>query len=283
MNLLAALQMTEPSALVALSPVVILGLSGLLLLTMDAIGDSESRPRLLAGIATVGSVTAFSVAGGLLLRGVGQTRGSGAISLYGGALTVDGVSLFFILIFTIVTAMVVVASYDYLKGKEHQTEFYSLVLFAATGLALMASANSLATVFISLELASLPSYALVTFLKSNRGNVEAGLKYFLIGAVSSAVFVFGVSLVFATTGSLQLQAVAAQVSTRELGGLLGMGILFMIGGFAFKTASVPFHFWAPEAYEGAPAPISAFLSSASKAGGFAVGFRVFVEAFPLAQ
>jgi NADH-quinone oxidoreductase subunit N len=119
-------------------------------------------------------------------------------------------------------------------------------------------------------------------LKDNRGSVEAGLKYFLIGALSSAIFVYGVSLVYGATGSLQLEAIATGLENAgEMGGLLGLGILMLIGGIAFKTASVPFHFWAPEAYEGAPAPISAFLSSASKAAGFVLAFRVFTTAFPL--
>jgi NADH-quinone oxidoreductase subunit N len=124
----------------------------------------------------------------------------------------------------------------------------------------------------------------VAFLKDNEGSVEAGLKYFLIGAVSSAVFAFGASLLYAATGSLLLPDVATGVVEAEaMVGIAGLGVLMVAGGFAFKTASVPFHFWAPEAYEGAPAPISAFLSSASKAAGFAVAFRVFVTAFPVAE
>jgi len=149
-------------------------------------------------------------------------------------------------------------------------------------MSLLAVANSLAVVFVALEMVSLPSYALVAFLKSNRGSVEAGLKYFLVGALSSAVFLFGISLVYAATGSLLLGEVAAGIgSVGGLAGVAGIGIVMIIGGVAFKTASVPFHFWAPEAYEGAPAPVSAFLSSASKAAGFVVAFRVFTEAFPL--
>ncbi len=110
------------------------------------------------------------------------------------------------------------------------------------------------------------------------------MKYFLIGAVSSAIFLYGISLVYGATGVMQLDLIADELAGGDVdpyGGLLGLGILMLIGGFAFKTASVPFHFWAPEAYEGAPAPISAFLSSASKAAGFVIAFRVFTTAFPL--
>ena len=270
------------TAWTALAPAILLGLTGLVLLGVDTLWPAdEPSNAILAGVAAAGSIVAFAVTGWFLVAGTGQVRTGGAISLYGDALVVDGMSLFFTLIFTVVTAMVAVAAYDYLDDHSHRAEFYSLVLFAATGMALMATANSLATVFISLELASLPSYALVAYLKTDRGSVEAGLKYFLIGAVSSAVLAFGISLVYAVTGSLVLGDVAGAIGNPEMAGVLGLGVLMILGGFAFKTASVPFHFWAPEAYEGAPAPISAFLSSASKAAGFAVAFRVFVEAFPL--
>ncbi|MDS0293202.1 NADH-quinone oxidoreductase subunit N [Halogeometricum luteum] len=277
-----ALQSSPLPDWMAVSPALILALTGLLLLAIDSIDPTSSNSPVLAGISTAGSLFAFAVAGWFLLEGTGQAATGGAISLYGDALVVDGMSLFFTLIFTVVAAMVSIASMDYAAEQRHQGELYTLVLFATSGMVLMSMSNSLATAFVSLELASLPSYALVGYLKSNKGSVEAALKYFLIGALSSAVFAFGISLVYAVTGSLLLPDIASAVSgATGMTGVLGMGVLMILGGFAFKTASVPFHFWAPEAYEGAPAPISAFLSSASKAAGFAVAFRVFVEAFPL--
>jgi proton-translocating NADH-quinone oxidoreductase chain N len=189
-------------------------------------------------------------------------------------------SLFFTVIVAAVTAIVVVASADYMIDEPHHGEYYSLLLLAATGMALLGAANSFATAFVALELASLPSYALVAFLRTNRGSVEGGLKYFLVGALSSAVFVYGVSLVYLATGSLRFGDVAAALAGTEFVGVLGVGVLMVVGGVAFKTASVPFHFWAPEAYEGAPTPISAFISSASKAAGFVLAFRLFTVAFP---
>ena len=266
----------------AVTPTLLLALTALVLFLVDSIDPDSTRPTALAGIAALGSVSALAVAGWFLLAGTGQTGSGGAIELYGGSIVVDGMSLFFTVIFASVAAMVSLASYDYLRDRTYQAEFYSLVMLAATGMSLMGSSGSLATVFVSLELASLPSYALVAFLKKNRGSVEAGLKYFLVGAVSSAVFAFGISLIYAVTGSLLLSEIAADIgSAGDLVGVAGIGIVMIAGGFAFKTASVPFHFWAPEAYEGAPAPISAFLSSASKAAGFAVAFRVFAVAFPI--
>ncbi|MFD1645073.1 NADH-quinone oxidoreductase subunit N [Haloarchaeobius litoreus] len=237
------------------------------------VDPATGNRRLIAGLSTAGALGALGVAAAYLFTFSGE-----AVHPFGDALVVDGMSLLFAVIVASVTAMVTLASYNYLAEHSYQAEYYALVLLAATGMTLMASANSLVTVFVALELASLPSYALVAFLKENKGSVEAGLKYFLVGALSSAIFAYGVSLVYAATGSLQLTAVQEAI-TGDFTGLLGMGVVMVVGGIAFKTASVPFHFWAPEAYEGAPAPISAFLSSASKAAGFVIAFRVFTEAF----
>ncbi|AUV81319.1 oxidoreductase [Salinigranum rubrum] len=279
-----ALQSSTLPDWAATAPILALAVASLVLLLADTVDPDTSNSTLLASIAVVGSLVSFGIAAWYLVAGTGQPSTGGPIELYGSSLVIDGMALFFQLIFASVTALVVVASYDYLKGEDYQGEFYSLVLFAATGMALMAASNSLATVFVSLELASLPSYALVAFLKRNRGSVEASLKYFLIGAVSSAVLAFGISLVYAATGTLVLGDVASGIAESSgLVGVVGVGVFMIIGGFAFKTASVPFHFWAPEAYEGAPAPISGFLSSASKAAGFAVAFRVFTVAFPVSE
>ncbi|MFC7006956.1 NADH-quinone oxidoreductase subunit N [Halalkalicoccus salilacus] len=269
---------TQASTWIALAPIVVLAALSMVLFIVDSIDPDADNSSLLAGISLAGVLTSLAIAGWYLLAGVGQPEG---LALLGDQVVVDGMSLFFTIIVTSVTALVIVASYDYLVGQPHQGEFFSLVVLAATGMTIMAHANGLVTVFVSLELSSLSSFALVAFLKRNRGSVEAGLKYFLIGALSSAIFVYGISLVYAATGSMQLDAVAAGVAETENVGVLGFGVLMLVGGFAYKTASVPFHFWAPEAYEGAPTPVSAFISSASKAAGFVIAFRVFAEAFPL--
>jgi proton-translocating NADH-quinone oxidoreductase chain N len=261
-----------------LAPTILLALTALTLLVIDSISPHSKNRNLLAGTTLVGTIAALAAAVGLLVTGAGT---NGGIAIYGGQLVVDGMSLFFTVIFTSVAALVTLASYDYLAGETEQAEYYALVMLATTGMAVMASAGSLAVVFVGFELLSLPSYALVAFLKDNRGSVEASLKYFLIGALSSAILLYGISLIYAVTGGLLFETVAANVGNSGLTGMLGIGVLMVLGGFAFKTASVPFHFWAPEAYEGAPAPISAYLSSASKAAGFVVAFRVFTVAFGL--
>lgn len=260
-----------------IAPTLILGLTALALFTIDSVYPESKNNTLLSGVTVVGSLIALVVTGAHLVTGVES------VELFGGQLVVDEMSLFFTFIFTSVTALIALASHDYIGDRKYQAEYYALVVLAAMGMTLIASSNSLATAFVSLELTSLPSYALVAYLKDNRGSVEAGMKYFLIGALSSAVFAYGISLVYATTGSLLLPDIADALSAGidgSLTGVLGIGVLMILGGVAFKTASVPFHFWAPEAYEGAPAPISAFLSSASKAAGFVLAFRIFITAFP---
>ncbi|WP_049981730.1 NADH-quinone oxidoreductase subunit N [Halolamina rubra] len=264
-----------------LTPTFLLGLTALAVLTYDSVWPDSTDGSVLTGISVVGSLASLAAAGWFLTAGTGLA--TDGVSLYADAVVVDGMSLFFTALFAAVTILVSLASFDYFAGKENQGELFGLMLLAATGMSLIASANSLATAFVALELVSLPSYALVAFLKNDRGSSEAGLKYFLIGALSSAIFVFGVSLIYAATGSLLLPDIAAAFES-GLGdrvGIAGVGVLMVAGGVAFKAAAVPFHFWAPEAYEGAPAPVSAFLSSASKAAGFALGFRVFVVGFPL--
>ncbi|MFB6085780.1 MAG: NADH-quinone oxidoreductase subunit N [Halodesulfurarchaeum sp.] len=264
-----------------LTPQYLFAITAIALLLADTVFPKSKRPKLLAAIAALGSSLVALISAWFLAAGTGS--GTTVPEVFAGMIVVDGMSLFFTFIFGSVATLVVIASFDYLQGSEAIAEYYSLVSLAALGMSLMAVSNNLAAVFVSLELASLPSYGLVAYLKHDEGSVEAGLKYFLIGALSSAVMVYGISLVYGATGTLHLSGIAEalQGGLAGLEGLLGLGLVMLIGGFLFKTASVPFHFWAPEAYEGAPAPISAFISSASKAAGFAVAFRVLVQGFPL--
>jgi proton-translocating NADH-quinone oxidoreductase chain N len=273
----------------ALLPALLLGFTGLALLLVDTISPDTRSNTSMAVVSALGALASLGATVWFVASGTGSADTGGAITLFADAIKVDTMALFFTAIFASVTSLVVVAAHDYFHDHPNPATFYSLTLFAATGMSLLAVANSLAVVFVALEMVSLPSYVLVAFLKQNRGSVEAVLKYVLGGALSSAIFLFGISLVYAATGSLMLGDVAGVLGDIAAGtdgldsrsGIAGLGIVMILGGVAFKTASVPFHFWAPEAYEGAPAPVSAFLSSASKAAGFVIAFRVFTEAFPV--
>ncbi len=217
-----------------------------------------------------------------------------ALAMWGGSpqaafndmLAVDGFALFFKLLFLGIAALVILASVDYVsKFARFQGEYYALVLLAALGMMLMAATAELISLYISLELASLSLYALVGFLKDKK-STEASLKYLLLGAVASAVLLFGMALVFGFTGKTQLGEIASAVGTMSSQGVLSspgliMGIVLLIAGFGFKIAAVPFHMWVPDVYEGAPTPITAYLSVGSKAAGFAIILRVFFSAFGL--
>ena len=180
--------------------------------------------------------------------------------------------------------MIILASTDYVEKIAHfQGEYYALILLATLGMMLMASTTELITVFVSLELVNISLYALVGLLK-NTQSTEAALKYMLLSAIASAVLLYGMALVFGSTGQTQLIGIVQSLTSMSLGNLtanpaLMMGIIFMIAGFGFKIAAVPFQMWVPDVYEGAPTPITAYLSVGSKAAGFAVILRVFLTAF----
>lgn len=263
--------------LLPLAPELAVAGAALLILVLDTF-SREKRGGVSLALGLVGVATAF---GATVYHIVLETDAT----LFQGTLVVDAFALFFNTAILAVTALVLVSSTEYIDrfypdGKENLTEFVVLVLFATTGMLLMASARSLVTAFIALELAALPSYALVAFAKKNQASVEGGMKYFLLGAFSSAILLYGISLVYGATGTFDLHGVAESLADAETFGLAGSGVLLILVGLGFKIAAFPFHVWAPDAYQGAPTPVAAFLSSASKIAGFVLLFRVFTVAFP---
>ena len=210
--------------------------------------------------------------------------GGSAQSIFNQMLVVDQFALYFKLLFLAIAVLVILASVDYAaKFARFQGEYYALVLLAAVGMMLMAATAELISLDIALELTSISLYALVGFLKDQKSS-EASLKYLLLGAVASAVLLFGMALVFGFTGTTNLGDIARVISGTPVSTLLAspaltLGVVLMLAGFSFKIAAVPFHMWVPDVYEGAPTPITAFLSVGSKAAGFAIILRVFYSAF----
>ena len=198
---------------------------------------------------------------------------------FNGMLAVDEFSLFFNLFFLVCAALVILSSMDYVsKFKAFQGEYYALVLLAAVGMMLMASTRELISVFVALELTGISLYALTGFLKDPKSS-EAGMKYLLLGAVASAVLLYGMAMVFGLSGSTHFKDIAQAIPGDLVDNpALLMGVVLLVAGFGFKIATVPFQMWVPDVYEGAPTPITAYLSVASKAAGFAVILRVFYEA-----
>ncbi|MGB4696633.1 MAG: NADH-quinone oxidoreductase subunit N, partial [Methanothrix sp.] len=190
-------------------------------------------------------------------------------------ISVDALSQFFKAVFLIVSLLVVIASLSKYTGKGSD-EFFALLLFATVGMMIVSSSVDLVTLFVGFELASLSTYAMAAFDKTKK-NLEAAMKYFIYGSVSSAFMLFGFSLLYGMTGSTKLADIAA-ASIESFGAATLVALLFVIAGFAFKMALVPFHMWAPDTYEGAPALVSALLAAGSKKMGFAAAFRVLLIA-----
>jgi NADH-quinone oxidoreductase subunit N len=198
------------------------------------------------------------------------------------AFVADGFAMVFKLIFLIGGALCVLLAMRYLDHEGIQAgEFYAIVVFAILGMMFLASGNDFATIYIGLETMALSSYILVGFNKFNRRSNEAALKYFLMGAFASGVLLYGISLVYGTTGTFNLTGIAQSIErgSPEPMALLQIGAILILVGMGFKIAAVPFHMWAPDAYEGAPTPITGFISTAAKAAAFAMLLRVFLQGF----
>jgi NADH:ubiquinone oxidoreductase subunit 2 (subunit N) len=197
------------------------------------------------------------------------------------ALSFDPFALFFRLFAPSAGLIVILSSLGYVRARAlpHPGEFYGLLLFALLGIMLLAEAVDIITIILSLELLSASCYVLTAFIKKDQRSAEGGLKYFLVGAISTAIMLYGLSLLFGLTGSTSLAGIAAALKSSPAGTLTTLAVVLTLVGFAFKVALVPFHTWCPDAYQGAPTPITAFLSVGPKAAGFAVLSRVFLTCF----
>lgn len=190
--------------------------------------------------------------------------------MFGGAFVVDNYALVMKAMFLLAGYVVVLLSTNYVaEGDYWENEYYGLLLSSILGMVLMASARDLITVFVALELLSIPAYMLATWRKRDLKSNEAGLKYYLMGVFASAIMLYGMSLLYGGAGSTLLTDINDAVSVDgSPSAIVVMGVIFVIIGFAFKVSAFPFHTWAPDTYEGAPTPVTAFLSVASKAAGF---------------
>jgi NADH-quinone oxidoreductase subunit N len=202
---------------------------------------------------------------------------------FSGMLVVDGFSTFFRVLVTGVGILTVLASYRYLAREGAETgEYHALLLFSISGQCVMATANELIMIFIGLEISSIASYVMAGYLRDDKRNNEAALKYFLLGSFATAFFLYGVALIYGMTGSTNLAAIRGLITSGQgspSSALLGVSAALMFVGLAFKVSGAPFQIWAPDVYQGAPAPVSAFLSAGPKAAAFAVFLRIFMTAF----
>jgi NADH-quinone oxidoreductase subunit N len=258
----------------ALAPEIVLavGLCGVLLADLFLPKHRKWMTSTLAGIvllATLVPVLTLAVSG------------NGVRSMFSGAYVVDNFALVLKALFLIIGYVVVLMSSTYLEeGDYYQGEYWVLLLSSVLGMVMMASSRDLVSIFVALEFLSIPAYMLAAWRKRDVKSNEAGLKYFLLGVFASAVMLYGMSLMYGAAGSTVLTKIAEVANGKSA--LIALAVVFVVIGFAFKVSAVPFHTWAPDTYEGAPTPITAFLSVASKAAGFVALMVLVLVGFPAA-
>ncbi|HET9771323.1 MAG TPA: NADH-quinone oxidoreductase subunit N [Acidimicrobiia bacterium] len=245
----------------ALAPELILTGAIVVVLIADLLFEEREKYKTstLAGFGCLAALVPV-----LYLAGDGADR-----AMFGGAYMVDNYALVMKALFLVAGYITILLSANYIdEGDYYQGEYYVLLLTSILGMTLIGSARDLVTIFVAFETLSIPTYLLAGWRKHDARSNESALKYFLMGVLSSAVMLYGMSIVYGLAGDTRLTEIARYVSTGAGDQLFDVAIFFTLVGFAFKVSAVPFHFWAPDTYEGAPTPVTAFLSVASKTGGF---------------
>jgi len=259
----------------ALAPELVLAAGICAILLVDLFLD-DSRSWVLSSLA------GFTLLGAVLPVITLALDDTSVREMFDGRYVVDEFSLVLKGLFLVAGYVVVLLSSQHLEDEgQWKGEYWFLLLSSILGMVMMSSSRDLVSVFVALEFLSIPAYMLVAWRKRDRRSNEAGVKYFLLGVFASAVMLYGMSLLYGTTNSTMLAEIGSRLSFEgELAALNVLGTVFVVVGFAFKVSAVPFHTWAPDTYEGAPTPMTAFLSVASKSGGFVALLTVVFVAFP---
>ncbi|MFN8050253.1 MAG: NADH-quinone oxidoreductase subunit N [Acidimicrobiales bacterium] len=256
----------------ALAPEVVLVAVISLMIVVDVVQLDRAR-AIISSLAGLGLLSALVP---LLTLATSDDK---VRVLFGGAYVVDTTSLILKALFLVAGYIVILLSTNYVaEGDYWESEYYTLLLCSILGMTVMASARDLISIFVALELLSIPAYMLAGWRKRDPKSNEAGLKYYLMGVFASAVLLYGMSLLYGWSGSTLLSAIGDSIAKKNSPAVT-LGVVFVIIGFAFKVSAVPFHSWAPDTYEGAPTPVTAFLAVASKAAGFVAMIQVVNHAF----
>ena len=267
--------------LLLLLPQLILLVVGLAIFVGDLLGsrDKEARRGWPAYVALAGLIAALVAA-----LAVGATVQAPGVSLLSGMLRADAFAVFFNAVVLGATALVVLSAISYFRSRPaYRSEFYAFLVLVALAMSLAVAANNLIMVYVAMEFLSITSYILVGYLRQDPKSNEAAIKYFLYGAVSSAIMLYGMALLYGVSGTTDLAGIAQFFAGGVPSGAQFIAFpaaILLLAGFGFKIALVPFHQWAPDTYEGAPTPVTAFLSVGPKAAGFAILMRVFLTALP---
>ena len=247
-------------------PELVLSAFGILVMMLDPLVDEEKSQKTLGLIALAGTV-----AGLISTWFMAQSPGLA----FSGMVRVDTFSVFFTFLVIAVAAVVILSSFEYMAVQRIRAgEYYALILLGVVGMALMSSAIELMMIFIALEISSISTYILAGFRRSEASSAESSLKYFLLGSFATAFFLYGVAFMFGATGSTNIDIIARQIQSGNAELLVFDAMALMFVGLGFKVAAAPFHVWTPDVYEGAPAPVVGFMSTAPKAAAFAVLLRV---------
>ena len=267
-----ALPQTLPHAAdyIRVLPEIILSIFGMLVMVLEPLFDERRSQKSLGAIALVGSLAAIAAS-------IYQSQYAGFG--FWNMVRVDSFSVFFHVLVTIIGAVVILSSYEYMAVQRIRAgEYYGLILFGLVGMCLMSSAVELVLIFISLEISSISTYILAGFRRREASSAESSLKYFLLGSFATAFFLYGVALMFGATGSTNIDKISQALQSNQVPTLAYLAIALMFVGLGFKVASAPFHIWTPDVYEGAPAPIVGLMSTGPKAAAFAVLLRILFEA-----
>jgi NADH-quinone oxidoreductase subunit N len=261
----------QASDLIRILPQIILSVFAILVMVFEPFVPAGRRIML-------GWFSLFAVASaGAALVWASTTPGTA----FGGSIDASRFSFFFVALFLLVAALCLLGSFDYLtRDNIHHGEYYALILMATVGMCFMASSTELILVFLGLEISSIATYILAGFKRQDALSNESALKYFLLGSFATAFFLYGIAFVYGLTGTTNLTALGERI--RAQGNpptMLWVALLLLFIGLAFKVSTAPFHVWTPDVYQGAPAPVTAFLSVGPKAAAFAIMLRVFLGAF----
>ncbi len=251
-------------------PELVLSLFGMLVMVVDPLLDEDNSHRSLGTIAFVGTLVA-------LASTFWMARYPG--TAFWNMVRVEGFSIFFHVLVIAIAAVAILSSFEYLQVQRIRAgEYYGLILFCTVGMCLMSSAIELVLIFIALEISSISTYVLAGFRRRDASSSESSLKYFLLGSFATAFFLYGVAMMFGATGSTNIDAIRLALHSDNVPLLAYVATALMFVGLGFKVASVPFHIWTPDVYEGAPAPVVGLMSTGPKAAAFAVLLRVMFEA-----
>ena len=257
-----------------IAPEIVITSFGLLVLLVDVFAPKGEKKGYLGVLSLIGVVIAFFYT--LPLLGSAKTG-------FEGMFTSDGFAVFFKITILIIAFLTILISMGYASREGIGFgEYYALILFAALGMMLMAAGTHLIVIFLGLETMSISIYILAGMLREDRRSVESAFKYFLLGAFATGFLLYGIAFLYGATGSLSLKEIASHIASKKLldNPMLLVSLALLTIGFGFKIASVPFHMWTPDVYEGAPTSITAFMATGVKAAGFAALIRVFFTALP---